>query len=147
MIVKRPRIRVEAEPAHGQKMKDVHPPVSAVGRIAAGQEGRYHDPFGRHLENKLFEKAPIQAAPTVTVQEPHVIEERVFEEFLFSDQVESPTLLGRKRPADRQLSLDDRPSNPAGGFALHKTFSAVGHLHQEIRHDVARAGVFLSFAR
>ena len=67
-------------------------------------------------------------------------------EFLFRDQVEGPSFLGRKCPADRQLPLDDRASNAAGRFDFHEMFSTVDHFNEEIRHDIARAGVFLSSA-
>lgn len=60
--------------------------------------------------------------------------------------MEGPPLLVRKRPADRQLPLDDRPSNAAGVFYFHETFPAIDHFDEEIRHDVARASVFVSSA-
>ena len=94
----------------------------------------------------MLKDARLQAALAVTVQQTHVVQERAWEEFLFRDQVEGPSFLGRKCPADHQLALDDRPSNTVGGFDLNKMLSAIDHFNKEVRNDVARAGVFLSSA-
>ena len=56
---------------------------------------------------------------------------------LVSDQVEGPSFLGRTRPADRQLALDDRPGELGGGLDLDESPPAIGHLDEEVRHDVA----------
>ena len=64
----------------------------------------------------MLQDVLIHASLAVTVQEPHVVQERALEEFLFRDQVKGPSLLGGKCPADRQLALDDRPSEATGGL-------------------------------
>ena len=43
----------------------------------------------------------------------------------------------------RQLALDDGPIQSLRGFYFHEPLSAVGHFHQEIRHDVAATRALL----
>jgi hypothetical protein len=128
-------------------MKDVHPQMALLERVVAVEQLAKLDPTRGHLEHDVFQDIRVHPSLAVTVQQTHVVQERSLVEFLFRDQVEGPSLLSRKRPADCQLALDDRPSNTVGGFDLHETLSAIDHFNQEIRHDVTRAGAFLSLAR
>jgi hypothetical protein len=125
-------------------MKDMHPQMALLDRVVATEQLAKLDPARGHLEQDLFQDVLVHPPLPVTVQEAHVVQERALVEFLFCDQVEGPSFLSRKCPADRQLPLNDRPSNTAGEFHFHETLSAVGHFDEEIRHDVARAGALLS---
>lgn len=124
----------------------MHPQMALLDRVVATEQLAKLDPARGHLEQDLFQDILVHPSLAVTVQETHVVQERSQEELSFRDQMEGPSLLGRKCPADPQLALDDRPSNTAGGFDLHETLSAIDHFDEEIRYDVARAGVFLSSA-
>ena len=93
-------------------------------------------------------KTYIHASLTVTVHEPHVVQQRPL------GKVPSPSRGGRSSPPgaanDRptaSFALDDGPIDSPGGFYFHQPFAAVGHFDQEVRHDVARAGVFLVVLR
>ncbi len=128
-------------------MKSVHPQMALLSQVAAiEQPGKLNLTSG-HLKQELFQETFVHTPLAVAVQEADVFQERTLEEFLLCDQVEGPSLLGCKGPADRQLALDDRPSNAAGRFDLDEPFSAVDHLHQEIRHDVTRAGALFTLER
>jgi hypothetical protein len=136
------RAGVETQTPHGQKMKDVHPQLSAVIVPTAAQQCRNRGPADGHFRNQLSKSVFIQAPSPITVHQADILHERAVEKFLLGDHMECPALRGREGPADRQLALDDRPSRATRGFDFHETFSVVEHFDQEIRHDVTDAGGF-----
>lgn len=146
MVVNRPRARVETEPPRGQKMKQVHPQVAALGRVTAGEQGRNVDPAGRNLQDELFEHICIRVCLAVAIHQPEVSEQRVFEELLLRDDVESRAALRSVEPAYREFPLNDGPCELLRRLDFHESLAAVNHLDQEIRHDVAHAGILLSWS-
>ena len=139
--------RIEAELPRGQKMQYVHPQVALLGLVLAIEQSCKLNPTCGHLKQELLQETLVHTPLAIAVQEADVFQERTLKEFLLCDQMEGPFLLGRKGPANRQLALDDRPSNAAGRFDLDELFSAVDHLHQEIRHDVTRTGALFTLER
>jgi hypothetical protein len=137
LVIDWPHARIKTELACGQKMKDMRLHVSPLDRVVVGEQLAKFDPTRGHLKQKLFQDAWVHAAQTITVHQPHVIQEWSLEESAFRHKVEGPTLACCKRPADRQLTLDDRPGKPTGGLDLDESLAAIGHLDEEVRHDVA----------
>ena len=124
----------------------MHPQRAQLGRAVAAEQSAKLDSAGGHLKHQLLQEALVHASPAITVQKTYVVQERALEESSFGDEVKGPSLMSREGPADRQFALDDRPSHAAGGLDFHEALSAVDHLDQEIRHDVARAGILLPSA-
>lgn len=128
MVIQWLRAGIETQPPHGQKMKDVHPQLSAVIVSTAAQQCRNRGPADGHFRNQLSKSAFIQASSPITVHQADIFHKRAVEKFLFGDHMECPAFLRRKCPADRQLALNDRPSHATGGFDFHEAFSAVEHI-------------------
>jgi len=147
LIVQRPQQRVEAEPAVGQKMQHVCAQRGALRVIGSGEQFADPGPRTRHLEHKLPQNACLHASFAVTVQQPDVVQQRPAKQFLFGHQVEGPALLLGEQSAHRQLALDDGPIEAAAELDFDQPLAAVGHFHQEVRHDVGYAGVLLPLAR
>jgi hypothetical protein len=117
-------------------MKSVHLRVSPSRRGIADEQPTKLDPASGHLKQKLFQDTWVHAAQAITVHQSHVLKERSCKEFPLRHNMESPAAAGRKCPADRQLALDDRPGELGGGLDFDESLAAVGHLDEEVRHDV-----------
>lgn len=135
MIVQRPDARVEAEPAGSQQMQQTHSCVAVA--LVLGYQGRELDTVRRNPQGQLFQGAFLQSRLSVAIEQPQVRKQRTVEELLLGDDVKGPASGGGELLAHGQFSLDGWIGKTLGRLDFHQALGAVGHLHQEVGHNVA----------